>query len=108
MIRFNKQEDGLLGAFEHKAKLDWAKLESDIAEMFDETRRTLDQYVPVEPTEEDDTQDSEQETFWGVDFGYVGDVSCSCGDALIDDDSLYGDDLDDVGIAQIDDVAGIE
>lgn len=105
MIRFVKQEDGLLGTFDRNAKLDWEKLQAEITEMFGETRQTLAKYIPIETTEEDDTQDNEQDNILGADWGDGDDEHCLCGDDLDDDDSLSGEDLDDVGIVQIDDDA---
>lgn len=88
MIRFVKQEDGLLSAFEHKAKLDWEKLEAEITELFGETRQTLARYIPIEPTEEDDVEDTGQDEY---DWDSV----------LADERIVNGDDLDDECFADI-------
>lgn len=88
MIRFEKQEEGLLGAFDRNAKLDWAKLQAEITELFGETRQTLARYIPVEPTDGDDAEDSEQDEY---DWDSV----------LSDERSVNGDDLDDACFADI-------
>lgn len=105
MIKFVKQEDGLLGAFDRNAKLDWDKLQTEITEMFGETRQTLAKYIPIEPVKDDDTQDIEQENIWGTEWGDGDDEHALYGDNDLDDDdddSQCEDVLDNVGIVQTD------
>lgn len=63
MIKFAKPDDGLLGAVDSHVKPDWDQLRAEIIEMFKETRQTLAEYVPKEPTEEDDAEDNEQDEY---------------------------------------------
>ena len=60
MIRFVKPEEGLLEEVQRTANLDWENLKADIEDWFGETKRTLAQYVPPPPLE-DDEQDNIQE-----------------------------------------------
>ena len=60
MIRFVKPEKGLLEEVQRTANLDWENLKADIVDWFGETKRTLAQYVPPPPLE-DNEQDNEQD-----------------------------------------------
>ena len=79
MIRFKKQEDGILGSFDKNTSLDWDTVKAEIAGWLGESRQKLDEYVPPDPVaddavdedgfygnliddeEEDSTQDNEQD-----------------------------------------------
>ena len=53
MIRFKKQEDGILGSFDKNTAADWDKVKAEIADWLGESRQKLDEYVPPDPVADD-------------------------------------------------------
>ena len=53
MIRFKKQEDGILGSFDKNTAADWDKVKAEIADWLGESRQKLDEYVPPDPVVDD-------------------------------------------------------
>ena len=58
MIKFKKQEPGLLDGIERAGSIDWDGLKLEIAEMLDDSRRKIKEYVPI--ITEDDGDDFDQ------------------------------------------------
>lgn len=58
MIKFKKQEHELLDGIERAGSIDWEELRLDIAEMLDDSRRKIKEYVPI--ITEDDGDDFDQ------------------------------------------------
>ena len=76
MIRFNKNEPGLLDGIERAGSIDWEGLRLEIKEMLDDSRRKIDEYVPIITEDDDD------------DFGMLGDTEEEEED-LVEDDAWY-------------------
>lgn len=55
MIKFKKQEPELLDGIERAGSIDWEGLKLEIAEMLDDSRRKIKEYVPI--ITEDDGDD---------------------------------------------------
>ena len=55
MIKFKKQEPGLLDGIERAGSIDWEGLRLEIAEMLDDSKRKINEYVPI--ITEDDGDD---------------------------------------------------
>lgn len=72
MIRFVKQEDGLLDEVQRTANLDWDRLKAEIADWLGDSRRKIEEYVPIEPLE-DDEQDNIQESGENSDWDGIWD-----------------------------------
>ena len=58
MIKFKKQEPELLDGIERAGSIVWEGLKLEIAEMLDESRRKIKEYVPI--ITEDDGDDFDQ------------------------------------------------
>ena len=72
MIRFKKQEDGILGSFDKNTAADWDKVKAEIADWLGESRQKLDEYVPPD-TVVDDAVDADG--FYGSLLDDEGDVA---------------------------------
>lgn len=55
MIKFKKSEPELLDGIERAGSIDWEGLKLEIAEMLDDSRRKIKEYVPI--ITEDDGDD---------------------------------------------------
>ena len=55
MIRFNKNEPGLLDGIERAGSIDWEGLKVEIKEMLDDSKRKIYEHVPI--IAEDDGDD---------------------------------------------------
>ena len=75
MIRFKKNEPELLNGIERAGSTDWDALKLEIKEMLDDSRRKINEYVPI--IAEDD----------GDDFGMLGDTEEE--EDLVEDDAWY-------------------
>ena len=47
MIRFKKTEPELLDGIERAGSIDWEGLKLEIAEMLDDSKRKINEYVPI-------------------------------------------------------------
>ena len=55
MIKFKKTEPGLLDGIERAGSIDWEGLKLEIKEMLDDSKRKINEYVPI--ITEDDGDD---------------------------------------------------
>ena len=55
MIKFKKTEPELLGGIERAGSIDWEGLKLEIKEMLDDSKRKINEYVPI--IAEDDGDD---------------------------------------------------
>ena len=62
MIKFKKTEPGLLDGIERAGSIDWEGLKLEIKEMLDDSKRKINEYIPI-ITEDD-----------GDDFDMLGDT----------------------------------
>ena len=74
MIKFKKTEPELLDGIERAGSIDWEGLKLEIAEMMDDSRRKIKEYVPI-ITEDD-----------GDDFDVLGEET---EEDSVDDDAWY-------------------
>lgn len=74
MIKFKKSKPELLDGIERAGSIDWEGLKLEIAEMLDDSRRKIKEYVPI--ITEDDGDDFDQ-----IDKEIVEDI--------INDDAWY-------------------
>ena len=74
MIRFKKTEPELLDGIERAGSIDWEGLKVEIKEMLDDSKRKINEYVPI-ITEDD-----------GDDFGMLGDTE---EEDLVEDNAWY-------------------
>ncbi|NCA97695.1 MAG: hypothetical protein EOM77_05970 [Bacteroidia bacterium] len=74
MIKFKKTEPELLDGIERAGSIDWEGLKVDIAEMLDDSKRKINEYVPI-ITEDD-----------GDDFDLLGETQ---EEESVDDDAWY-------------------
>ena len=75
MIKFKKNEPELLDGIERAGSIDWEGLKLEIKEMLDDSRRKINEYIPI-ITEDD-----------GDDFGVLGDTEGE--EDLVEDDAWY-------------------
>ena len=75
MIKFDKNEPGLLDGIERAGSIDWEGLKAEIKEMLDDSKRKINEYVPI--IAEDD----------GDDFDMLGDTEEE--EDLVEDDAWY-------------------
>lgn len=57
MIRFRKTGPELLDGIERAGSIDWEELRLDIAEMLEDSRRKIKEYVPIITEDDDDDFD---------------------------------------------------
>ena len=74
MIKFKNNEPGLLDGIERAGSIDWDGLKLEIKEMLDDSKRKINEYVPI-ITEDD-----------GDDFDMLGDTQ---EEDHVDDDAWY-------------------
>ena len=74
MIKFKKTEPGLLDGIERAGSIDWEGLKLEIKEMLDDSKRKINEYVPI-ITEDD-----------GDDFDMLGDTQ---EEDPVEDDAWY-------------------
>ena len=74
MIRFGKNEPELLDGIERAGSIDWEALKLEIKEMLDDSKRKINEYVPI-ITEDD-----------GDDFDLLGETQ---EEESVDDDAWY-------------------
>ena len=74
MIKFKKTEPELLDGIERAGSIDWEGLKVEIAEMLDDSKRKINEYVPI-ITEDD-----------GDDFDLLGETQ---EEESVDDDAWY-------------------